>query len=350
MEVPWSEITLTEGKTAAVEIKSGVELVAAKGAKPPEYWTVEDSKTRSQLAKVHQRFGSTPLPPGDYVVAKGTLRIRGVKVVEGEFTKVADPDLATRLTYATGAGRKTMRELDPEGYKKLQEEVELAIRRGAAWLKKYSVIEEVPTDLSDTYATIGILALVHAGEFDRDPALANRCIEYLLRCPLNSSHGTYVTSLTAMSLRDLNRYRYRQRVLECAQWLIENQGWDDTHRVWSYGVKVPGIGDAKPAAVAAGKRPATKSPMPSGTVSGAGLRFAIGRARSWKWSAGVRSPSHATIGTSRTRNSPCWGCTRPRCRTSRFLGGPGSEWKSTFAKRRTKTAAGDMIAAALTGA
>src|SRR5262249_26606034 len=100
-------------------------------------------------------------------------------------------------------------------------------------------------DLNDEYLTIGILALLHSGEFERDPALADRCYDYLHRRPLMTSRGTYATALTAMALRDWNAQGNRRRIFECAQWLVENQGWDNSRKVWGYGQEVPGIGQAK---------------------------------------------------------------------------------------------------------
>src|SRR5207247_10050916 len=77
------------------------------------------------------------------------------------------------------------------------------------------------------------------------PVLADRCLDFLLRRPLNRYPGTYATALTAMSLRDLDAYRFSQRVFECGQWLVENQGSGKAHKVWHYGKDVPGIGEAK---------------------------------------------------------------------------------------------------------
>jgi hypothetical protein len=172
------------------------------------------------------------------------------KKLDESGTKLAgrtDQSVEERLARVTGAGRKTEKERDPENYKKLEEEIERAIQRGAAWLKKQKMFVPTSFEFQGEYPTIGILALLHAGEFERDPALAARCLDFLLRRPLKTSHGTYATALTAMALRDWDPQRFSQRVLECAQWLVENQGWDETRQLWGYGDKVPGIGEAKKA-------------------------------------------------------------------------------------------------------
>src|SRR6266446_5885514 len=55
------------------------------------------------------------------------------------------------------------------------------------------------------------------------------------------------TALTAMSLVDWNAQGTGQRILECAQWLVENQGSNNSRKVWGYGDEVPGIGQEKKA-------------------------------------------------------------------------------------------------------
>jgi len=134
-------------------------------------------------------------------------------------------DVGERLSRVTGAGKKTEKERDPEAYKKLQEEVERAIRRGGAWLKRQDIFFRARIlNFREDYSTLGILALLHAGEIERDPALAARCLDYLQRRPLKTTYGTYATALTAMSLGDWDSPGTSQRILECAQWLVENQG------------------------------------------------------------------------------------------------------------------------------
>ena len=168
-------------------------------------------------------------------------------MAQGQVVPVRMPGVPERLVRVMRVGRKTEKERDPANYKKLEEEIETAIRRGAAWLKKQEIFGKSPLDLRDPYPTIGILALLHAGEFERDPVLADRCLDYLLRRPLNSPAGTYANSLTAMALRDWDPARYRQRMFEFALWLVENQGWDKARPMWGYGDAVPGIGDEKKA-------------------------------------------------------------------------------------------------------
>ncbi len=260
LEIPWGEVTVDAGKTARVNIDSGIELVGrSKADSPLSQWEVLDLKTQKPVAHVHERWGFTPLQPGEYAVSgrPGAFPWAEVKVAQGQVVAVRIPDVPERLARVTRVGRKTEKERDPANYKKLEEEIEKAIRRGAAWLKKQDMFGKSPLDFRDVYPTIGILALLHAGEFERDPVLADRCLDYLLRRPLNISAGTYANALTAMALRDWDPARYRQRVLECAQWLVENQGWDKARPMWGYGDAVAGIGDEKKA----GEEPAEGLPL-----------------------------------------------------------------------------------------
>ncbi len=250
--IPWGTVKVEAGKFATLKLDSGIELVGAdKDSPPPEKWTVYDNANELSTY-CDARWGSLILPPGDYRVMiepnsddQAIIRWTNVHVTSGEVIRInAAMTLPERLSRVTGVGRKTEKELNPEGYKKLEEEIEQAIRRGATWLKTQSTPDLA--DLKSPYPTIGILALIHSGEFERDPDLAARCIDFLMRRPLDADYGTYSTALTAMALRDIDPYRYRNRIFECTQWLVENQGWGDEERkVWGYGKPVPGIGEEK---------------------------------------------------------------------------------------------------------
>ncbi len=249
-EIPWATIKLTASEFATVKIDSGIELTGkSSSSEPPEQWLIYDAKDRTKpITKIYGHWGLSPLPPGEYAIeissgenARNVVRWAEVKVNAGIVSKVdAEPPLEARLATVTGAGRQQEKKLDPDGYKRLEEEIERSIRRGAAWLKTQAALDL--DDLDDHYATIGVLALVHSGELERDPELRRRCIDYLLRRSLNAGYATYATSLTAMALRDIDPYRYRKRIFDCAQWLVENQGWEpEQYRVWGYGRAVPGL-------------------------------------------------------------------------------------------------------------
>ena len=246
IELAWRDVTVAEGSVVAVKVASGIELVGRPDQPPVERWTVVDAATRKPAASVYRRWGFTPLPPGTYEITRDPMRWPATPVGPDEVVVLREPDLEARWARVTGAGRKTEKERDPEGWRRLEEEVERAIRRAAAWLKTHSAIAEMKTEGNAELPTIGILALVHSGELERDPALARRCLDLLRRRKLNTGRGTYANSLTAMALRDMGALRHRPRIFECATWLVENQNWDDERGVWAYGVPVAGFEDTKP--------------------------------------------------------------------------------------------------------
>jgi Mg-chelatase subunit ChlD len=267
IEIAWGDVDVPEGGVASVRIDSGIEIPGRPGRDPPENWLVHDSRSRAAVARVYQRWGFTPLPPGTYDVLSPPQRWSAVEVVPGQVVSLAEEDPAVRWRKVSGAGRKSERERDPAAWKRLEEEVEQAIRRAAAFLKANGHIERMDPMEDDGKPTIGILALAHAGELERDPALARRARDYLTRRALNDTYGTYVTSVTAMALTDMGAARNRARIFDCATWLVENQGWgSEERRVWGYGDAVPGF-DAKPPRDPAARR---GEPRPR-DVSRAGL-------------------------------------------------------------------------------
>ena len=70
LEIPLSEVTVAPGKTATVKIDAGIELVGrSKEDRPPFQWKVYDIKSQKPVANVEERWGFTPLPPGQYKVS-----------------------------------------------------------------------------------------------------------------------------------------------------------------------------------------------------------------------------------------------------------------------------------------
>jgi von Willebrand factor type A domain len=247
----WAAITVAPAKTKTIKMNSGIELSArSTGDKPFPSWYVYDANSKRDkkpLLVVKERWGFAALPPGEYGItdSPGAYPWAKVKVSAGEITKIGVPTAEERLANVTGAGRKTEKQRDPVGFKKLEVEIERSIRRGAAWLKTYSLLSADPLDLSEERTTIGVLALLHSGELERNSALGARCLDYLLRRKLDTGYATYSTAITTMALGDLDPYAHPDRIFECAKWLVENQGWGKELKVWGYGDKVPGIGGVK---------------------------------------------------------------------------------------------------------
>src|SRR3569623_706705 len=86
MEIEWQKVKVEDGKVPNVEISSGIELLGRNDEEPaPETWYIADAETNQHVAKVHQRWGFTPLPAGEYIVG---LLPQGYKAVEIEWQKV----------------------------------------------------------------------------------------------------------------------------------------------------------------------------------------------------------------------------------------------------------------------
>ena len=86
LEIPWGEVTVVAGKTATVNIDAGIELAGrSKEDRPLSQWEVFDLKTQKPVAHVEERWGFTPLPPGQYRVkpASGGLSRAGNSLGRG---------------------------------------------------------------------------------------------------------------------------------------------------------------------------------------------------------------------------------------------------------------------------
>src|SRR5262249_43251523 len=119
MEIVWGEVNLTAGKTANFDINTGIELVAhSKEDRPPFQWQVLDVRTHKPVTRVRERWGFTPVPPGDYLVTDAWVE---AKVTDGQIVTLTMPDVPERLARLTGRGLKTEKERDLAEYKNLEE-------------------------------------------------------------------------------------------------------------------------------------------------------------------------------------------------------------------------------------
>ena len=90
LEIPWGEVTVVAGKTATVNIDAGIELVGrSKADSPLSQWEVFDLKTQKPVAHVEERWGFTPLPPGQYRVSLLPKGYHTLEIPWGEVTVVA---------------------------------------------------------------------------------------------------------------------------------------------------------------------------------------------------------------------------------------------------------------------
>ena len=98
------------------------------------------------------------------------------------------------------------------------EKVNAAIGKGVKWLQRgHGETRE-----------LALLALLHGGVRTRSPIFR----EHLERMLKDGLSKTYRVALQAMVLEELDRVRYQRRILQCAQFLVDNQAKNGQ---WGYG-------------------------------------------------------------------------------------------------------------------
>jgi hypothetical protein len=99
--------------------------------------------------------------------------------------------------------------------------VDEAVVRGVKHLKPHAAVNQQDLELT-------LLALVHGGVAPTDPVFA----EALERALKQELAMTYRVALLAMTLEEVDRLRYQNRLARCAQFLLDCQGENGQ---WSYG-------------------------------------------------------------------------------------------------------------------
>jgi hypothetical protein len=127
-----------------------------------------------------------------------------------------------------------------------QPAVDRAIQKGVAYLKsqigKYGSLNRRRSE------ELILWTFVHAGLPEGDPDV-QRLLGTVLETPLE---WTYNVSLQALILEELDRVRFQARILQCAQFLVDNQC---ANGQWSYGEPTPAVKDL---ATPGPKRPTSK--------------------------------------------------------------------------------------------
>jgi hypothetical protein len=108
-----------------------------------------------------------------------------------------------------------------------QKRIDRAIKRGTDWLKTAPSPghEHSKAEHSDELI---LLTMIHANVPETD-ARFKALLDRVLADP---PHQTYKVALQAMSLEELNRVKYQNRIAQCAQHLVDNQC---TNGQWTYG-------------------------------------------------------------------------------------------------------------------
>jgi len=120
----------------------------------------------------------------------------------------------------------------PPSAKEVQIQVDAAIDKGVAYLKKqvaglkpFSWIGKIQ------YDELLLWTLLHAGVPESDTDF-QKLFKEMLERPLER---TYAVALQAMVLEEVERVKYQARIAQCAQFLVDNQCADGS---WFYGTRV----------------------------------------------------------------------------------------------------------------
>jgi hypothetical protein len=141
--------------------------------------------------------------------------------------------------------------------------VDEAVKKGVEWLKNAIAIGRLKDALGPSRARMDelvLLTFLHAGVPENDPdfqQLFRTMMETELAC-------TYDVSLQAVILEEMHRVKYQPRIVQCAQFLADNQA---ANGQWSYGSPTPFVkgtptGDTRPEISGPGGRRTAARPEP----------------------------------------------------------------------------------------
>ncbi|HLF93815.1 MAG TPA: hypothetical protein VJB14_10140 [Planctomycetota bacterium] len=141
---------------------------------------------------------------------------------------------------------------DAKGFDKIdQKRVDAAIEKGVGFLKSPAGISHAAHRGIDHSNELILYTLFKAGVPPSDPVF-DRYMLVVEGLPLKR---TYNVALQAMLLEELDRAKYQARLLQCAQFLVDNQ---HANGQWSYGEPTPAVKE-EPATPTGGARAATAS-------------------------------------------------------------------------------------------
>jgi hypothetical protein len=112
-----------------------------------------------------------------------------------------------------------------------QNRVDEAVRKGITFLKKAPTPGFGAADMTDTFEIV-LLTFVHA-EVSQTDEKFQEYLKKLLERPLDA---TYQAVLQAMILEELERVKYQPKIVQAAQFLVDNQC---VNGQWSYGDPTP---------------------------------------------------------------------------------------------------------------
>ena len=112
-----------------------------------------------------------------------------------------------------------------------QNRVDEAVKKGIAFLKKAPTPEVGFAGVKDSFEIV-LLTFVHAGVSESDEKF-QEYFKKLMERPLET---TYAAVLQAMILEEMDRVKYQSRIVQSAQFLVDNQC---ANGQWSYGDPTP---------------------------------------------------------------------------------------------------------------
>ncbi|HEX7898533.1 MAG TPA: prenyltransferase/squalene oxidase repeat-containing protein [Planctomycetota bacterium] len=120
-----------------------------------------------------------------------------------------------------------------------QGKIDAAVKKGVEWLKKAPSPGFTYGKIDDSDPLI-LLTLIHAGVPESD-ARVQELLKGMLEKPLMR---TYLVTLQAMVLEEIDRAKYQNRIAQCAQFLVDNQC---SNGQWSYGEPSEHVKEVPPA-------------------------------------------------------------------------------------------------------
>jgi hypothetical protein len=137
---------------------------------------------------------------------------------------------------------------DGKGFDKVdQKRVDAAIERGVQFLKSPAALSHGAHRGIDQSNELILYTLFKAGVLPTDPVFER----YMLVVEGLPLKHTYSVALQAMLLEELDRVKYQPRILQCAQFLVDNQY---ANGQWSYGEPSPAVKDTPATPTTGGQR------------------------------------------------------------------------------------------------
>jgi hypothetical protein len=247
----WAEVRDPQGRIVRIEFWQGATKLGESGDAPYRItWKGSRAPGTYELkAKVIDRDGAESLSEGVRVTIKADAEV--AKAPPAAEAPAAAPEEASKdRPPAPGNTPEPKKEIMPQVDPK---KVDLAIKKGTQYLvaqvgKMPPAFGKEPTRICHSDELV-LWTLIHAGVPESSVAFR----ELFKNVTEAEFRRTYEVALQAMILEEVDRVRYQERIVQCAQFLADNQC---PNGQWSYGEPptkdIPTVYGALP--VATGKK------------------------------------------------------------------------------------------------